>query len=132
VAKLLRPIGIPRLILPPAEMTPFEPRTFVESSKEMDYESALEARAVRDLGDIPLIVMTAGRHRINPPDNPVDAVTQSRWERQWIEAQEQLVRLSTRGQQRVFPEAGHNLPRERPQDVLDAIQDVLAQARRTL
>lgn len=38
-------------------------------------------------------------------------------------------RLSTRGEQRVFPEARHNLLLDRPKDVLEAIRDVVDQTR---
>lgn len=97
--------------------------------KEMDYESLVEARAVRTLGDIPLIVLTAGRHRILPPENPADARLERVREAEWMEAQVQLARLSTRGQQWRFPDASHNLPRDRPRDVLEAIRQVSFQAR---
>jgi pimeloyl-ACP methyl ester carboxylesterase len=130
LAQVLRPIGILRLLLANNQLTAFEPRTFAESTKEMFYESLVEARAVRSLGDIPLIVLTAGRHRVNPPENPIEARQQRAWEKKWIEAQKQLARLSTHSQQRVFPEAGHDLTRDRPRDVLDAIHEVVAQARR--
>jgi len=129
VAQVLRPVGFLRLAFPKSELTPFEPRTLAESFKEMDYESLLEARAVRSLGDIPLLVLTAGRHRINPPDNPGDARKQRIWEAHWIEAQQQLARLSTRGEQRVFPDASHNLLHDRPREVLDAIHEVVREAR---
>lgn len=129
VAQLLRPVGVVRIIMPRNEVTPFEPRTMVESMKEMDYESLVEARAVRTLGDIPLIVLTAGRHRILPPENPADARLERVREAEWMEAQVQLARLSTRGQQWRFPDASHNLPRDRPRDVLEAIRQVSFQAR---
>jgi pimeloyl-ACP methyl ester carboxylesterase len=130
IARLAAPIGLIRLAMPPGQITPFEPRTMVESTKEMDYESMLESLEVRDLGDLPLIVLTAGRHRITPPDNPVDARREQAWEPTWIEAQRKLALLSTRGQQRVFPEASHNLLRDRPQDVMEAVRDVVGEVRR--
>lgn len=73
--------------------------------------------------------MTAGRHRINPPDNPIEARLQNQREAAWIEAQKQLVRLSSRGEQRVFPEAKHDVALDRPKDVLQAIRDVVDRAR---
>ncbi len=129
LAPLLEPFGVVRLSMPRAEITPFEPRTIVESLKEMGYESLLEARAVRTLGDIPLVVMTAGRHRVNPPENPADARRQIVREREWMEAQQQLAELSSRGEQWRYPDAGHNLVRERPQDVLAAIAYVVGRVR---
>lgn len=45
-----------------------KPRARIESANEMDYESLLESLEVRDIGDMPQIVMTAGRHRITPAD----------------------------------------------------------------
>jgi len=130
LGQILQPIGVIRLILPRGTLGPFSALEFAESLKEeMVYESRLEARAVRSLGDIPLIVMTAGRHRLNPPDNPIQARLQNDREAAWIEAQKQLVRLSTRGEQRVFPEARHNLLLDRPKDVLEAMRDVVNRAR---
>ena len=129
LAEVFRPIGILRLVLENNQLSAFEPRTFAESTKEMFYESLVEARAVRSLGDTPLIVLTAGRHRRNPPENPIQARQQRVWEAKWIEAQKQLARLSTHSQQRVFPEADHDLTHDRPRDVLEAIREVVEQAR---
>ena len=130
LAQILRPIGVLRLIIPPGGPMAFESRTFAESLKEeMIYESLLEARGVRSLGDIPLIVLTAGRHRVNPPDNPIAARMEDAREKAWIQAQKQLARLSTRGEQRVFPEARHNLLVDRPREVLEAIRDVVERTR---
>jgi pimeloyl-ACP methyl ester carboxylesterase len=129
LAQILLPIGVLRIMRPRKELTPFEPRTMAESTKELLYESLFEARAVRSLGDIPLIVLTAGRHRINAPENPTQARAQRDWEARWIAAQRQLAQLSTRGEQRVFPEASHNLLRDRPREVMKAIHDVVAQVR---
>jgi pimeloyl-ACP methyl ester carboxylesterase len=133
LAQVLRPIGVLRVIMPAGVLSPFETRTFAESLKEeMVYESQLEARAVGSLGDIPLIVLTAGRHRVNPPESPVEARQQLAWENKWIEGQKQLARLSTHAQQRVFPQARHNLLEDRPQEVLKAIVEVVNAARVSL
>ena len=130
LAQMLRPVGILRLIMPAGAVSPFETREFAESLKEeMVYESRLEARAVRSLGDMPLIVLTAGRHRLKPPDNPIQARLQDRQEQGWIDAQKQLARLSPHGEQRVFPEARHDLLLDRPKDVLKAVLDVVNSVR---
>jgi hypothetical protein len=73
LARLARPIGLVRLAMPPETMNAFEPRTAVESMKELGYRSILESLEAPDLRDLPLIVLTAGHHRVTPPDNPVDA-----------------------------------------------------------
>jgi pimeloyl-ACP methyl ester carboxylesterase len=130
LTRLAGPIGLIRLAMPPEAMNPFEPRTSIESAKEMDYESRLESLEVRDLGDMPLIVLTAGRHRITPPDNPIDARRERALEARFQRSQEKLALLSSRGEQRVFPEAGHNLLRERPQEVVEAIRDIVTRVRR--
>ncbi|MBV8844339.1 MAG: alpha/beta fold hydrolase, partial [Bryobacterales bacterium] len=129
LARLARPIGLARLAMPPDSVNVFEPRTMVESMKEMDYESMLESLEVTGLGDLPLIVLTAGRHRITPPDNPVDARRERTFEARWIEGQRALAHLSTRGEQRVFSDARHNLLRDEPQAILDAIGDVVDRGR---
>jgi pimeloyl-ACP methyl ester carboxylesterase len=130
LARMAGPIGLIRLATPPEEMSPFEPRTRIESMKEMDYESMLESLEVRDLGAMPLIVLTAGRHRITPPDNPIDARRERAFESLWQGSQQKLALLSSRGEQRVFPEAGHNLLRERPREVVKAIRDIVMRVRR--
>jgi pimeloyl-ACP methyl ester carboxylesterase len=66
---------------------------------------------------------------VTPPDNAVDAQRERAFEARWTEGQRELARLSTRGEQRVFPEAGHNLLRDAPQAVLAAIRDAVARAR---
>jgi pimeloyl-ACP methyl ester carboxylesterase len=129
IARVAASIGLARLVMPPESVNVFEPRTIVESMKEMDYESMLESLQVTDLGDLPLIVLTAGRHRITPPDNPIDARRERMLEANWVEGQRRLARLSTRGEQRVFPDAGHNLPIERPQAVRDAIREIVTRTR---
>jgi pimeloyl-ACP methyl ester carboxylesterase len=130
LTRLAGRIGLIRLATPPEEMNPFEPRTRIESAKEMDYESMLESLEVRDLGEIPLIVLTAGRHRITPPDNPIEAQRERAFEALWQRSQQKLALLSSRGEQRVFPEASHNLLRERPGEVVEAIRDIVMRVRR--
>jgi pimeloyl-ACP methyl ester carboxylesterase len=129
IASVAAPLGLVRLGMPPGSVTAFEPRTMVESLKEMDYESMLESLEVKSLGDLPLIVLTAGRHRMTPPDNPIDARRERVLEGNWIEGQRRLAQLSKRGEQRVFPDANHNLPLERPEEVRAAIREVVTRTR---
>lgn len=89
-------------------------------------ESYDEARATGPLGDIPLIVLTAGS-----PYDFGDAELNRQaaaYQQVWIhEMQASLARLSTRGRQIVVPNANHGTI---PQEVtISAIREVIAQVR---
>src|SRR5205823_366874 len=95
-------------------MSSFEPRTMAESLQEMDYESLLEARAAGPMGDIPLIVLTAGIHATRLPQDGIEVQKFRTFESKWIEAQRQLAELSTRGVQIVLPKSHHAIQFDRP------------------
>ena len=81
------------------------------------------AASAPDLGDLPLIVLTAGA-RI-PPDVPNAAAIAA----QSIAAHEALARKSTRGVAKVVPGAGHIIMRDNPAAVIAAVDSVAAAAR---
>jgi pimeloyl-ACP methyl ester carboxylesterase len=91
-------------------------------------ESYAEARAIPSLGDIPLIVLTAGK----APDFGNAELNRQAEAYQLIwayEIQPKLAKLSTHGRQIVVPEATHATI---PQDiVVKAIHDVVNEARQT-
>ncbi len=83
----------------------------------------------RDLGDLPLIVLTRGlaelrgvltRGAVEPrgPD-------EERMEELWSELQAELASLSSEGQHRVVEDAGHNIQGLRPDAVIAAIREVV-------
>jgi pimeloyl-ACP methyl ester carboxylesterase len=85
-------------------------------------------RATGSLGDRPLIVLTQSPQWNDPfaPDDiesSIDTVSQG--------LQADLARLSTRGKLIVASKAGHNIQADEPQLVIDAIVDVVKQARAT-
>ncbi|MBL8179089.1 MAG: alpha/beta fold hydrolase [Bryobacterales bacterium] len=88
--------------------------------------SAEEARASGSLGDKPLIVLTAG--------NPVDAALrtalseadQRAFQRTWRDLQMRLTRQSRQGRQIVAAGAGHDIAGERPEDVVNAVWQLVA------
>jgi len=89
-------------------------------------ESYDEARATKTLGDIPLIVLTAGS-----PYDFGDAELNRQaaaYQQVWIhEMQAGLARLSTRGRQSVVPDANHGTI---PQDqIISAIREVVTEVR---
>jgi pimeloyl-ACP methyl ester carboxylesterase len=95
------------------------------------WESFLSQRAAinpqRRYGDMPLIVLTAG-HRDPPPDTPADAREQEAlFYREAARAHQAYAALSTRGENQLVPDSGHNIPAEKPEAVLAAINRVLAE-----
>jgi pimeloyl-ACP methyl ester carboxylesterase len=98
------------------------------SSLDNFLESQREAiNPQRRYGDMPLIVLTAGRRDL-PPDTPADAREQGPlFYREARRAHDAYAALSTRGHDQLVPGSGHNIPAEKPEAVLAAINSVLAE-----
>ncbi len=107
-------------------------KTFDESTREgLDHdESAAEVRAIRDLGNMPLIVLTAGRVTPGRQDDPQTLMLASYMQNRIYGTQAALAKLSSRGEQRILPFSGHAVPFDDPQSIADAVQDVLGAARK--
>lgn len=86
------------------------------------------AAARRPLGDVPLIVLTAGRNSPQPRPGE-DAVAAQMRRHLWITMHEEIAALSTRGERRTVEGAGHNIQAAQPDAVIAAIEEVLAAAR---
>ena len=84
--------------------------------------SAAEVRTAGNLGDRPVIVLTATRQDDIPPEiPPKDAQAE---EDLWIhQLQPELARLSTRGK-RIVVDSSHEMPTEHPDVVISAIHEV--------
>jgi pimeloyl-ACP methyl ester carboxylesterase len=87
--------------------------------------SLAEARALWNLRDIPLLVLTAGQDEWEP-DFPPDLAR--RYAQVWLDLQKEMAALSTRGQQRLVADSDHLIHVRRPDVVIAAIRE-LAQAR---
>jgi pimeloyl-ACP methyl ester carboxylesterase len=86
-------------------------------------ESGAQARAAGNLGDRPLIVLTAGKPY--PPDPLLSKAQMDRQNDLWInDLQAQETRLSTRGKQIVVPDSGHQIPFHRPDAIVSAIRQI--------
>jgi pimeloyl-ACP methyl ester carboxylesterase len=108
-----------------------QPKSFVASGNEACNweESAAEARASRNLGDQPLIVLSAGQGFA--PEDPTAAKEAAAFHEVWVhELQPQLARLSTRGRQVVVENGGHGIQYEAPEAVIGAVHEVVIQIRR--
>jgi pimeloyl-ACP methyl ester carboxylesterase len=84
--------------------------------------SSAQVRSARNLGDRPLIVLTATRQDDIPPEiPPKDAQAEVDL---WVhQLQPELARLSTRGKQ-VVVDSSHEMPTEHPEVVISAIHEV--------
>jgi pimeloyl-ACP methyl ester carboxylesterase len=90
-------------------------------------ESAAQAASTGVLGDMPLAVLS------HDPDKPsadfppnIAKPTNEAWEKM----QEELAHLSTRGTQKIVKRSSHYIQLDRPEAVIDAIRDVVGQARK--
>ncbi|MGC1106632.1 MAG: alpha/beta hydrolase [Candidatus Acidiferrales bacterium] len=92
--------------------------------------SADEVRASGNLGDKPLIVLTAGKApdpAALPPGFPTKAFDD--FELIWRnDLQVREAHLSTRGRQIIVPDSDHMIPFERPDTIVSAIHEVFAAA----
>ena len=83
----------------------------------------------RNYGDMPLLVLTAGRHPI-PPTMPADVRAQAAlYFRTLASANDAYAALSTRGRNQLVPDSGHLIQLENPAAVIEAINKVLADIR---
>lgn len=79
------------------------------------------------LGDLPLIVLTAGQ-QMAPGSTPFDD-RRVPVQDEVIAAQGSLAALSVQGEQRVIEESGHEVHLDAPQAVLAAVRDVIERTR---
>ena len=89
-------------------------------------ESAEEVRRSGNLGDRPLVVLTAGKDQ-ETKDLPkgVSVEDMREFRKTWMnDLQVRQARLSTRGKQVVVPDSTHMIPMERPDTVVNAIHEV--------
>jgi pimeloyl-ACP methyl ester carboxylesterase len=127
------PFGIPRLMGlcsddPVERAAECNWRTAREGVSEMKAfsESAAQTAATGSLGDIPLAVLSHDPEKPSselPPD--LARPTNDAWEKM----QEELAHLSTRGTQAIAKNSSHYIQIDRPDLVVDAVRDVVEQAR---
>jgi len=91
--------------------------------------SAQQARAADNISEKPLVVLTATEKS--------DAILSSRFgkqdyddfQRTWVDdLQVRLARLSSRGKRIVLSDSGHDIPSDRPDSIVNAVQEVRAAA----
>jgi pimeloyl-ACP methyl ester carboxylesterase len=92
---------------------------------DLDANGAL-LRKAKGIGGKPLIVLTASPTAMDPM---IPEARQQDASRIHQELQHELLALSTRSRQVIAGKAGHNIQREEPQLVIDAVLDVVKQVR---
>jgi pimeloyl-ACP methyl ester carboxylesterase len=95
-----------------------------ESAASNSASSDEVAAARRSLGDIPLIVLTAGKSSLPRPGETLATAEARHAAWQWMH--DEIAALSTRGERRTVAGAGHSIQLDKPEAVIAAIEDVLA------
>lgn len=84
----------------------------------------------RNYGAMPLVVLTAMKMQPLPPGAPQTVVDgYPAFLAEWVRGHDELAALSSRGGDRRVPDSSHYIQIERPDAVIDAIQEVVAQSR---
>jgi pimeloyl-ACP methyl ester carboxylesterase len=87
------------------------------------------ARRVTNLGNIPIIVLTALQYW-KPDDDPVAAQQIDQFHETWVhQLQPALAHLSSQGRQIMVPNSDHGIPDQAPEAVIDAIRSIVDQTR---
>ncbi len=82
----------------------------------------------RSYGEMPLIVLTRGDHDQGMPPN-FTAEDKQAMRSIWESMHAEMAALSTRGEHRFVPNAGHYIQRDAPEAVVAAVADVVAAVR---
>jgi hypothetical protein len=106
--------------------TPGWQAAFLSERESVSYASAEKARATRkNFGDMPIIVLTHAPHAApNETQEQGDKRTLM-----WEELHSQLAAMSTRGINVIVPNTGHYIQFDRPQSVIDAVNQAIAISR---
>ena len=101
------------------------------SEEESEATSSDQLRGARkSFGDLPLVYLTRGISPFLVPGQPQGEMNKAT-ERDVMAMHDEIARLSTRGRNQLVPGAGHSIHVDKPQAVIDAINEVLGQVRST-
>lgn len=91
--------------------------------------SAEQARAAGTLGSKPLIVLTAGKNNDAVLTNGLSRRDLDTYERVWVnDVEPRLAALSRRSRRIVLMDSGHDVPHDRPDAIIQAVRDAIADA----
>lgn len=101
----------------------------IRGNEDIDFNrSVAQVRAANWHSDIPLIVLTRGSATLNPNDYAVPSLA-PKFEEIRLELQRELVHRSSRGKQVIAEKSGHNIHRDQPELVVDAVRQVVEELR---
>ena len=101
-------------------------RATIDEWEAINVSDAQLRKRRRPFGDLPVVVLTRGVSPYAVPGKPQSALNKA-MEDENAAIQKETAALSTRGQQRVVPGAGHVIHADKPDAVVDAVLDVLQQ-----
>ncbi len=87
-----------------------------------------QAAATGDLGDKPLVVLTAGKEAEPPPG--ISPEMEKEVTKLWFAMHEELAGLSSNGKRIISPKSGHMIQLEDPGLVIDVIREMVAEIRK--
>ncbi|MCC6615110.1 MAG: alpha/beta hydrolase [Anaerolineae bacterium] len=92
--------------------------------------SQAQAGAIHSLGDLPLLVLTAGAYLHDVPPGPEAQRRAAHLQAIWHEMHREIVGQSSRATHLVVESSGHYVQREQPQAIVDAIRGMLETVRK--
>lgn len=115
--------------------TPDRMRTKVAQLDGFPVASRSTVDPARDYGNLPLIVLTRGNLGPPPggppPGSPPEAATEGpAMDSAWVAGHEALAKLSTGGEHRIVAGAGHIIQLDKPEAVIQAVEDVASRESR--
>ncbi len=121
-------LAAPAEVKPMAYAVSFRTEAYTAGAKIEGFQCLDQVRATRrsdgqaPLGDKPLVVLTHGKlGELGAKDSD---------ERAWVEMQEELARLSSNSEHIFVEKSGHRIVLDQPEAVVEAIQQVVENARR--
>jgi pimeloyl-ACP methyl ester carboxylesterase len=120
-------------LLPPEMLKNAKPEDLIiRTAEDIDFNRSIaQVRAANWHRDIPLVVLTRGSATLNPSDYAVPSLA-PKFEQVRLELQKELVSRSSRGRQIIADKSGHNIHRDQPELVVEAIRQVVREANRRI
>src|SRR5690606_7541042 len=107
-----------------------DPDLFEQTQSEKDSMEGASTEQLtasrRSYGDMPLIVLTRGDTEKGMPPKLTNADREA-FAAVWTQLHEEMTALSTAGERRVVAGAGHYIQGDKPQAVIDAVNEVVAE-----